>query len=140
MIVSLHKGHPTGTMRRCGIEFTKEKKEIDVSKEDALIIENERRLVVSKEDALIIENERRLVVSKDMTREIKQDEVKPVSTGVVAEESNETDSDPVPSSKVKIDYEEMTMSELKMMLTNADVEFGARASKSDLIKLAKKLK
>lgn len=122
MIVSLHKGHPTGTMRRCGIEFTKEKKEIDVSKEDALIIENERRLVVSK----------------DMTREIKQDDVKPVSTGVVADESNETD--PVPSSKVKIDYEEMTMSELKMMLTNADVEFGARASKSDLIKLAKKLK
>lgn len=124
MIVSLHKGHPTGTMRRCGIEFTKEKKEIDVSKEDALIIENERRLVVSK----------------DMTREIKQEEVKPVSTGVVADESNETDSDSTTSSNVNIDYEEMTMSELKMMLTNADVEFGARASKSDLIKLAKKLK
>ena len=122
IIVSLRKDHPTGTMRRCGIEFTKEKKSIEVNKETAEIIANERRLVISQ----------------DMTREIKQDDVKPVSTGVVADTSNETDSDSAPSSKVAIDYEEMTMSELKVMLTNADIEFGARASKADLIKLAKK--
>ena len=120
IIVSLRKDHPTGTMRRCGIEFTKEKKSIEVNKETAEIIANERRLVISQ----------------DMTREIKQDDVKPVSTGVVADKSNETDS--APSSKATIDYEEMTMSELKVMLTNADIEFGARASKADLIKLAKK--
>lgn len=46
LIVGLHKAHPTGQMRRCGIEFTREKKKIDVSKEDAEIIKNERRLVV----------------------------------------------------------------------------------------------